>query len=190
MPYNNTPIARPDEVTGSSALPLARIKKIIAQDDDIAQCSNSAAFAISVATEEFIRYLTQRAHDVAKAERKPRRHLAYKDVATAVSRHDNLEFLSQMVPKTTTMKQLKAEKASKNRAEAKRASSANGVNGDVVAATVSQMLDAPPANSHPAASANARPNGINGYVPPGNVALDQQAGYPWRDKNGDVQMAD
>ncbi|RMZ92474.1 hypothetical protein DV736_g279, partial [Chaetothyriales sp. CBS 134916] len=130
MPYNNAPIARPDEVTGSSALPLARIKKIIGQDDDIAQCSNSAAFAISVATEEFIRYLTQRAHDVAKAERKPRRHLAYKDIATAVSRHDNLEFLSQMVPKTTTMRQLRAEKASKEKAEAKGASGANGVNGE------------------------------------------------------------
>ncbi|RMZ84705.1 hypothetical protein DV737_g901, partial [Chaetothyriales sp. CBS 132003] len=135
MPYNNAPIARPDEVTGSSALPLARIKKIISQDDDIAQCSNSAAFAISVATEEFIRYLTQRAHDVAKAERKPRRHLAYKDIATAVSRHDNLEFLSQMVPKTTTMKQLRAEKASKERAAAKGASGANGMNGDAVTGT-------------------------------------------------------
>jgi len=29
---------------------VARVKKIIAQDDDIAQCSNGAAFAISVAT--------------------------------------------------------------------------------------------------------------------------------------------
>ena len=30
--------------------PVARVKKIIAQDEDIAQCSNGAAFAISVAT--------------------------------------------------------------------------------------------------------------------------------------------
>jgi hypothetical protein len=29
---------------------VARVKKIIAMDEDIAQCSNSAAFAISVAT--------------------------------------------------------------------------------------------------------------------------------------------
>ena len=114
MPYNNAPISRPEEITGSSALPrkltsvkaqrctlirlVARVKKIIAQDEDIAQCSNSAAFAISVATvrslaccvsrpseltmgqEEFIRYLAERAHDVAKSERKPRRNIAYKDI--------------------------------------------------------------------------------------------------------------
>jgi hypothetical protein len=29
---------------------VARVKKIIAMDEDIAQCSNGAAFAISVAT--------------------------------------------------------------------------------------------------------------------------------------------
>jgi hypothetical protein len=40
LPYRNLP--NPDLV--------ARVKKIIAIDEDIAQCSNPAAFAISVAT--------------------------------------------------------------------------------------------------------------------------------------------
>lgn len=67
MPYNNAPISPPEEITGTSSLPrklciahpfhivlkhitVARVKKIIQQDEDISQCSNSAAFAISVAT--------------------------------------------------------------------------------------------------------------------------------------------
>lgn len=36
---------------------MARVKKIIAMDEDIAQCSNSAAFAISVATVSVVRIL-------------------------------------------------------------------------------------------------------------------------------------
>jgi DNA polymerase epsilon subunit 4 len=125
MPYNNAPIAPPEEVTGTSRIPLARVKKIIAQDEDIAQCSNSAAFAISVATEIFLRHLTEQAHNVVKSERKPRRNIAYKDIATAVSRIDNLEFLSDVVPRTQTYRQYKAEKAQE---EADKA--AAGVNGD------------------------------------------------------------
>ncbi|OAP62700.1 hypothetical protein AYL99_01927 [Fonsecaea erecta] len=133
MPYNNAPIEPPEEITGSSALPLARVKKIIAQDEDIAQCSNPAAFAISVATEIFIRYLTEQAHNVVKSERKPRRNIAYKDIATAVSRVDNLEFLSDTVPKTKTYRQFKEEKAREAAANAAASSigpTANGVNGD------------------------------------------------------------
>ncbi|KIW33352.1 uncharacterized protein PV07_00209 [Cladophialophora immunda] len=131
MPYNNAPIEPPEEITGTTALPLARVKKVIAQDEDISQCSNPAAFAISVATEIFIRYLTEQAHNVVKSERKPRRNIAYKDIATAVSRIDNLEFLSDTVPKTKTYRQFKEEKA--REAAAKAAASApgsvNGVNG-------------------------------------------------------------
>lgn len=37
----------------SNRVLVARVKKIIAQDEDIAQCSNGAAFAISVATVSF-----------------------------------------------------------------------------------------------------------------------------------------
>lgn len=105
-------------------------------DEDIVQCSNSAAFAISVATEIFIRYLTEQAYNVVKSERKPRRNIAYKDMATAVARIDNLEFLVDVIPKTTTYKQFKEKKA---RDEAEAAAAAqpgqttlqNGVNGQI-----------------------------------------------------------
>jgi DNA polymerase epsilon subunit 4 len=81
-------------------------------------CSNPAAFAMTVATELFIQYLAEQAHTVVKSERKPRKNIQYKDLASAISRNDTLEFLSDIVPKTVPYKEVKAKKAA--------ASSANG----------------------------------------------------------------
>ncbi|KAF2459094.1 histone-fold-containing protein, partial [Lineolata rhizophorae] len=111
MPYNNTPIRPPTEYNGTVSLPLARVKKIIAADEDISNCSNNAAFMIAVAAEMFVQYLVEQTHNVVKSERKVRRYLQYKDVANAVARIDNLEFLSDVVPRTTTYKEFKKEKA-------------------------------------------------------------------------------
>ncbi|PLB42224.1 histone-fold domain-containing protein [Aspergillus candidus] len=113
----------PDEITGQSALPIARIKKIIQLDDDIVQCSSNATFVIAMATEQFIQHLTAQAHNVVKSERKPRKGIQYKDLATAVSRIDNLEFLSDVIPKTTTYKQFKEKRG--------RDSTATGPNIDI-----------------------------------------------------------
>ncbi|RAH56103.1 histone-like transcription factor [Aspergillus piperis CBS 112811] len=99
------------EITGQSALPISRIKKIIQLDDDIVQCSSNATFVIAMATELFIQYLTEQGHNVVKSERKPRKLIQYKDLATAVSHIDNLEFLSDVIPKTTTYKQFKEKRA-------------------------------------------------------------------------------
>ncbi|KAJ5496465.1 Histone-fold [Penicillium fimorum] len=104
-------VGEPDEITGQSALPIARIKKIIQLDEDIVQCSNNATFVIAMATEMFIQYLAEQGHNVVKAERKPRKTVQYKDLASAVSHTDNLEFLSDVIPKTTTYKQFKEKKA-------------------------------------------------------------------------------
>ncbi|KAJ5653784.1 Histone-fold [Penicillium lividum] len=109
MPPKNT--GEPDEITGQSALPISRIKKIVMLDDDVAQCSNNATFVIAMATEMFIQYLAEQGHNVVKSERKPRKTVQYKDLATAVSHIDNLEFLSDVIPKTTTYKQFKEKKA-------------------------------------------------------------------------------
>ncbi|KAJ5140210.1 hypothetical protein N7448_003618 [Penicillium atrosanguineum] len=108
MASKNT--GEPDEITGQSALPISRIKKIIQLDEDIAQCSNNSTFVIAMAT-MFIQYLAEQAHNVVKSERKPRKTVQYKDLATAVSHIDNLEFLADVIPKTTTYKQFKEKKA-------------------------------------------------------------------------------
>ncbi|MCJ1399888.1 hypothetical protein MMC11_003091 [Xylographa trunciseda] len=111
MPYNNTAIPPSDEVTGTAALPLARVKKILQADEEIGPVSNNAAFVITLATEMFVRYLAEQAHNVAKSESKPRRSIQYRDIANAVARLDNLEFLSDVIPRTTTWRDHKEKKA-------------------------------------------------------------------------------
>ena len=48
-----------------------------------------------------IQHLATTTHNVVKTERKPRRNIQYRDVSGAVSKTDNLEFLVDVVPKTT-----------------------------------------------------------------------------------------
>ncbi|KAK2736733.1 hypothetical protein FQN57_000581 [Myotisia sp. PD_48] len=94
---------------GQSALPLARIKRIIRADEDIAQCSTNATFLIAAATEMFVQYLAEQAYTVVKSNNM--KSLRYNDIATAVARIDNLEFLSDVIPKTTTYGKFKEKKA-------------------------------------------------------------------------------
>lgn len=70
-----------------TAWAVARVKKIIQADEDINACSANAAFAIAVATEEFVYYLTEQAHKMCKAEKKPKRSLAYTHVRTSTRIH-------------------------------------------------------------------------------------------------------
>ncbi|KAE8349622.1 histone-fold-containing protein [Aspergillus coremiiformis] len=119
------------EITGQSALPISRIKKIIQLDEDIVQCSSNATFVIAMATEMFIQYLTEQGHNVVKSERKPRKLIQYKDLATAVSRIDNLEFLSDVIPKTTTYKQFKEKRAKEASKEAEVEKGQRTLNGTV-----------------------------------------------------------
>ncbi|KAG5926392.1 hypothetical protein E4U42_003369 [Claviceps africana] len=125
MPYNTNAIPPRREPTGQTQLPLSRVKKIINQDSDVHMCSNNAAFVITLAAkseessrmgtsrltrlqEMFIQHLAEEANTQTKLERKPRRNIQYKDIANAVSHHDNLEFLEDVVPKTMPFKKIKA----------------------------------------------------------------------------------
>ncbi|KAF4632152.1 hypothetical protein G7Y89_g5976 [Cudoniella acicularis] len=84
---------------------------MILLDSDIAILANSAAFTITIATEMFIQYMAEQGHNVVKSERKPRRNIQYRDLSNAVARLDNLEFLSDIVPRTIPYKEVKAKKA-------------------------------------------------------------------------------
>lgn len=97
------------EAPRSTRLPLSRVKRLIGLDSDINQCSNPGAFLITHATELFIQHLATSAHTVVRSERKPRKNIAYKDLAAAVARNDQLEFLSDVVPKTVTFKEAKTK---------------------------------------------------------------------------------
>ncbi|SMR58200.1 unnamed protein product [Zymoseptoria tritici ST99CH_1A5] len=128
MPYNNAPIVPAQEITGAVSLPLARVKKIINTDPDTGNCSNNAAFVITVATEMFLQHLVSQAHLQVRSEhsQKPRRNIQYRDVANAVARVENLEFLSDVVPRTMTYKDLKKKQA-QDAAAAPATSNGNGL---------------------------------------------------------------
>ncbi|KAF2790898.1 histone-fold-containing protein [Melanomma pulvis-pyrius CBS 109.77] len=156
MPYNNTPIAPPAEVSGSVSLPLARVQKIINADPERLHTSKNAAFAIALATEMFIQHLATTTHNVVKTERKPRRNIQYRDVATAVAKTDNLEFLVDVVPKTTTYKEFKKRQEEKSVLKEKEKGKARG-NGQmtlaaggiaIVANGSSAKTTEPDANGH------------------------------------------
>ncbi|KAG0347327.1 hypothetical protein BG004_007984 [Podila humilis] len=87
---------------GITQLPVARVKRIIKEDKDINMVSNDAVFLISMATELFLESFTAKAFNLAKMEK--RKTIAYKDLATAVTQHDSLEFLQDVIPKTMTLK--------------------------------------------------------------------------------------
>ncbi|OAA64241.1 cbf nf-y family transcription factor [Niveomyces insectorum RCEF 264] len=111
MPYNTTAIPPRKEPTGQTQLPLSRVRKIISVDPDVAVCSNNAAFVITLATEIFVQYLAAEAQNMVKLDRKPRRNIQYKDLASAVRRVDRLEFLEDTVPTTVPYGKVKADAA-------------------------------------------------------------------------------
>ena len=108
-------VAGADEASGTTQLPLSRVKKLIAIDPDLAACSNPGAFLIAQATEMFIHHLAASAHTVVRSERKPRKVIQYKDLAAAIARDENFEFLSDVVPKTVPYKEAKETKAVKGK---------------------------------------------------------------------------
>ncbi|KAK4187111.1 histone-fold-containing protein [Podospora australis] len=130
MPYNTTAIPPRKEVTGQTLLPLTRVKKIVAQDQDITVCSNNAAFVITLATEMFVQYLAEQAQEKTKLERKPRRNIQYKDLANAVAHQDNLEFLEDVIPRTASYKEVKAKAAAaRSRVQGDKSVSSVSANG-------------------------------------------------------------
>lgn len=76
----------------SLLLPIARVKRIIKQDDEITACSTSAVYAIASATELFIKHFTEQALLRTKCEK--RKKMSYNDFADAVSSVSELQFLS------------------------------------------------------------------------------------------------
>jgi hypothetical protein len=114
------------------------VQKIIAADPDRTHVSKNASFAIALATEMFIQHLATTTHNVVKAERKPRRNIQYRDVASAVTKTDNLEFLVDVVPKTITYKEFKLRQEAAGKG---KNAETNGNAGPSSAANVSNLLN-------------------------------------------------
>lgn len=74
-------------------LPVARIKRIVKQDGDVAAISTPAVYSVAAATELFVKYFTQQAYMRASAEK--RKRMTYKDFSNSVEQLDQLQFLSR-----------------------------------------------------------------------------------------------
>ncbi|KAK0464327.1 histone-fold-containing protein [Desarmillaria tabescens] len=85
---------------GKSLLPVSRVQKIIKADKDIPIIAKEATFLISLATEEFIKRLSEAAHK--SAERNSRQTMQHKDLATIVRKADEFLFLEDIIPWTIT----------------------------------------------------------------------------------------
>lgn len=111
---------------------MARVQKIIQAEEDSLPYSKNAAFTIAIATEMFVYYLSEQSYKAAKADKQShvKRSMNYKDVATAIATRDNLEFLTDVVPKTITYKQYREKKAKQEKAKAETA--ANATSGTIV----------------------------------------------------------
>ncbi|KAK6630039.1 hypothetical protein RUM44_005437 [Polyplax serrata] len=79
------------------ALPLARIKKIMKLDEDVKMISAEAPMLFAKAAEMFIHELTLRAW--IHTEDNKRRTLQRNDIAMAITKYDQFDFLIDIVPR-------------------------------------------------------------------------------------------
>ncbi|KAJ1020694.1 hypothetical protein NDA16_004086 [Ustilago loliicola] len=92
----STSTSKPPSTRGTSVFPTARVSKIIKADRDVDICSKEATFLISIATEIFIKKLTDQAYTNARLDK--RKHIFYKDLSRAVQQTESLEFLKDVIP--------------------------------------------------------------------------------------------
>ncbi|KAG6879543.1 hypothetical protein C0992_001691 [Termitomyces sp. T32_za158] len=78
-------------------LPLARIKKVMKSDPDVKMIAADAPILFCKACEIFISEITARAFIVADANK--RRTLSRSDIAKALSKSDQFDFLIDIVPR-------------------------------------------------------------------------------------------
>ncbi|CAB3229579.1 unnamed protein product [Arctia plantaginis] len=100
----------------SQALPLARIKKIMKLDEEVKMISAEAPVLFAKAAEIFIHELTLRAW--SHTEDNKRRTLQRNDIAMAISKCDQFDFLIDIVPRH----EVKPQPVNKPRYEAPRSS--------------------------------------------------------------------
>ncbi|ORX45254.1 histone-fold-containing protein [Hesseltinella vesiculosa] len=92
-----------ERTPGQSYLPLARVKRIIKLDKDIAMINAEATQTVCLATELFMEYLANEGYTTAqKAKRKT---IYYKDLADVVGKTEAFQFLEDVVPQTITLEE-------------------------------------------------------------------------------------
>ncbi|GAA6025835.1 hypothetical protein JCM10207_004389 [Rhodosporidiobolus poonsookiae] len=82
---------------GESAIPVARINRIIKADKDVRVCSKEAVFLIAKATELMLGKLTTQAYHNARMDRR-QKMVRYSDLAAAVHAHPAWFYLGEVIP--------------------------------------------------------------------------------------------
>ncbi|KAH9980271.1 hypothetical protein BGW80DRAFT_1454770 [Lactifluus volemus] len=85
-----------ERVPGHTLLPATRLENILRADGESGPMSKEAQFALSIATEEFIKRFARAGHQLASAER--RGIITYRDMATVAAQSPSLGFLEDVVP--------------------------------------------------------------------------------------------
>lgn len=85
-----------ERVPGHTLLPATRLENILRADGESGPMSKEAQFALSIATEEFIKRFTKAGHQLASAEK--RNIISYRDMATIAAQSSSLKFLEDVVP--------------------------------------------------------------------------------------------
>lgn len=86
---------------GVSVLPVARVQRIIKADRDVDICSREATFLVSMATELFIKKITDEAYTNARLDK--RKVVQYKDLSRAVQQNEYLDFLKPVIPTSMSL---------------------------------------------------------------------------------------
>jgi len=97
----------PKKTVGTTILPVTRVTRAAKQDKDIKIVSKEAVFLISIATEFFVKKLTNSAFERARRER--RVFVKYNDVASAVKINTEYDWLEEVIPTTTALGTLLAD---------------------------------------------------------------------------------
>ncbi|UZJ54619.1 hypothetical protein CBS101457_003939 [Exobasidium rhododendri] len=89
--------------SGSSAtvFPLARISRIVKIDKEIEMTSKDAIWTISIATELFIKHLTDSAYAKARLDKK--KTITYKELASVVEIQSEFSFLQDVIPQPISL---------------------------------------------------------------------------------------
>ncbi|KAI0300282.1 hypothetical protein BC826DRAFT_668924 [Russula brevipes] len=85
-----------ERVPGHTLLPATRLENILRADGESGPMSKEAQFALSIATEEFIKRFTRAGHQLASGDK--RSIISYRDMAAVAAHSPPLKFLEDVVP--------------------------------------------------------------------------------------------
>lgn len=80
---------------GKSLLPISRVQKIMKADKELPIVAKEATFLISLATEEFIKRISEASHRIAHREK--RVTVQQRDIASVARRADEFLFLEEIM---------------------------------------------------------------------------------------------